>query len=144
MLVGGKWNEPWLTYVSFLPYLAPSKFRRRSCEALAPQETDLKNFCVRLPHIFCGHQLLFQNIHGVLLFLQTHVFGMMLPILTRFPNPLGAVVSFLCRIWNQGYLSQWVIIIQTKDVFKKFRPSLHVKLTERNIFSTVPAGWESN
>ena len=24
----------------------------------------------------------------------------MQPILTRFPNPLGAVVSSLCRIWN--------------------------------------------
>ena len=58
----------------FKPYLAPTRFRRQSCEALAQQETDLKNLGVRLHHIFCGHLLVSHYIHSVLNFLQTHVF----------------------------------------------------------------------
>ena len=79
-------------------------------------------------HIFCDRLFASHYNHSLLTFVQTHAF------LTRFPNSLGTVVSSLCRIWNKGYLSQWVILAATKDVSKKFCPSLHLKLTERIFF----------
>ena len=81
------------------PYLASTELDDCAARRWRSKRLIAKIVCLRLLHILFDQQSEIHCNHSALGYVHKHVFGVVQPILTRFPNPLGAVVSSPRRDW---------------------------------------------